>query len=258
MYIILSPAKKQEFANPAPTTDHSLPLCPDATKLLLKELRQYTPKQLQTLMKISPKLAELNTQRFQDFDENHFGLDNAKQALFAFQGDAYRSLNPEDLSKKDWKYAQKHLGILSGFYGLIRPLDLIQAYRLEMKTPLSNPCGANLYDFWQKTLVKLLNQQIKKSRCHTLINLASQEYQRAIDTSQLQVPMITIDFKEYKDGSYKTIGIYAKRARGLMARHLITQQAKTIETLKQFNESGYGFNSSLSTDTTICFSRRQS
>ena len=252
MLILLSPAKNQDFTNPAPVQDYSDISFPTDTAELVTELKKYSPEKLGDLMSISPKLSELNYQRFHDFNTDK---SPTKQVLFAFQGDAYKSLNAASLSGDDIAFAQQHLVMLSGLYGLLRPLDLIHAYRLEMKTKLANPKGKDLYQFWGDKLTKQLNTWLANTENNTVINLASGEYSKAIDFKQISGQVITIDFKELKDDQYKTIGLFAKRARGAMARYIICHQITEPKSLENFAELGYKYNPELSISNKMVFCR---
>lgn len=255
MIILLSPAKNQNFDNPAPTDQFTHITFQEEVNTLVKCLRQYDAEGLGKLMSISDQLSELNYQRLQTFNEENFDLQHAKQALFAFQGDSYKALNANTLTAKNIAYAQQCLVMLSGLYGLLRPLDLIQAYRLEMKTKLENPKGKDLYAFWGDALTNKLNQWLQQYDNKLLINLASNEYYRAITPNKIAAKVIDIDFKEQHHGQFKTIGIHAKRARGLMARHIICHQIEHVDDLMSFSEAGYQFNQNVSTDNQLTFTR---
>ncbi|MCK5872308.1 MAG: peroxide stress protein YaaA [Methylococcales bacterium] len=252
MIIILSPSKSQDFSI-THNTPFSLPRQLDQSAELIQLLAPYSPEALGKLMKISDKLSLLNWQRFQNFNPA-FSFDNAKQALLAFTGDVYKNIKVNDYSAEDFNFSQQHMRILSGLYGVLRPLDLIQPYRLEMGTSLQNPKGKNLYAFWGTQITELLNQDFK-DQTPLLINLASNEYFKTIKPIFLQAKILTISFKENKAGVYKVIAIYAKQARGLMANHIIKNRIIDPQKLKDFNLENYGFNPTLSTDDEWVFSR---
>lgn len=257
MLMLLSPAKKQSFEPQSYTIEPSQPKFQTQTGELVTVLQKISVSELGQLMHVSEKIAQLNHQRFASFDAKNYHLDNAKPAVFAFQGDAYRGLDANQLSSTELSFLQNHLCILSGLYGLLRPMDLIQPYRLEMKTALENPKGKNLYEFWGNQLTEALNRQIKAQQHSAVINLASQEYSKAIQHKALTAPFIQVDFKEQKAGKLKTIGIYAKRARGLMTRYAATQQSLPVENLKNFDLEGYAFDDTLSNETLWVFTRQQ-
>jgi len=255
MFSILSPAKTQNFDAISSKYQHTLPDSLKLTSTLHQALKCYQPNELKSLMSISDKLAELNYQRFQNFNAKEFNNTNSKPALFTFHGDVYRGIDANHLSNAEIKFAQQHIGIISGFYGLLRPLDLIQAYRLEMKTKLPTKNVNNLYEFWKDTITDLINQRLKEHKEKTLINLASNEYFKAINPKNLNANIITIDFKEKKNNTLKTIGIHAKYARGLMTRYIIQNKINHPKALQQFNQDRYKFNKNISTDTLFVFVR---
>ena len=219
-------------------------------------LRKLTAVEISTLMKVSPKIAELNLQRFQDWDR---GLTkaNTRQALLAFKGGVYLGLDAGSFQEADFDFAQQHLRILSGLYGLLRPLDLIQAYRLEMGSKLNIGKQQNLYQFWGSSITAGLNRQLEKLNAEYLLNLASNEYFKAVKPAELNAQIITPAFKEYKNGEYKMIGVYAKKARGLLSRYIIKQQLTEAEGIKEFAVEGYKFNKKLSQGNTWVFTRNQ-
>ncbi|MCC5882870.1 MAG: peroxide stress protein YaaA [Halomonas sp.] len=256
MLSVISPAKTLDFETPATTSLHSQPDFIDHSLRLIGILRDYSPQQLSELMGISDKLAGLNAARFAEW-RPPFTPDNAKPAAQAFQGDVYVGLEAHRFSEDDNTFAQQHLRILSGLYGLLRPLDLIQPYRLEMGTRLPNPAGKDLYAFWQGTLTEALDRAIDESGSKVLVNLASNEYFKAVDAKRLDARVITPVFKDEKNGKYKIISFYAKKARGLMAAWMIRQRLNDPESLKGFDEAGYAFNSSMSEGDTLVFTRRE-
>ncbi|MCK5040904.1 MAG: peroxide stress protein YaaA [Sphingomonadales bacterium] len=253
MQIILSPAKKLDFETEIVNSSNSQPKFLDETILLSKITKGLSTDDLKGLMGISDQLAELNHRRYQDFS-TPFDLANARQAVFAFKGDAYQGLDADSLSADDLAYAQEHLNILSGYYGVLRPLDLMQAYRLEMGIKLKNRRGKNLYEFWQESLSKYLNKKTNDDD-GILVNLASNEYSKAVNLKGFDGEVITPQFKEIKDGVPKMIGIFAKKARGMMTRYIIQNRLKTAESLKDFDLDGYGFNPALSDEKTFVFTR---
>lgn len=240
MLALLSPSKTLD-ASPSPLT---LPVTsPDLLEhslALLPILRELSPDALGELMQISPRLADLNYERFRTFTVP-FTAENAKPALLAFKGDVYEGLNAADFTEKELIRADRHIRILSGFYGFLRPLDLMQPYRLEMGVSLANPKGANLYAFWKGTLTDTLNRHVKETGTKHVINLASREYASAVEWERLAVPALTIHFKERKNGAFKTIGLFAKKARGMMARFMVKENIATLKDLQNFNEGGYTF-----------------
>jgi len=256
MLIVVSPAKTLDLDSPPKTAKFTLPDYLDESQLLIDRLRQLSSLDIAELMKVSSKIAELNFDRYESWRKK-FTPDNAKQALLAFKGDVYTGLDAESFSARDMDYAQKHLRILSGLYGLLRPLDLMQAYRLEMGTRLSNERGKNLYEFWGTRITDGLNQQLKKIKSPHLINLASNEYFKAVKPAHLNADIITPAFREYKNGDYKMIGIFAKKARGMLSRYIIRNRLTDIEDIKDFNEDGYRFNKKLSAGNDWVFTRKQ-
>ena len=254
MYTVLSPAKKLDFSTPAKGLSKTKPLFPDDTVELIKRVRKFTPQDLKRLMGISEDLANLNAERFKSFDAA--GKTETKQAALAFAGDVYLGLDENSLDKDDLKFAQNHVGILSGLYGLLRPLDAIQPYRLEMGSRVDTKRGANLYDFWDGKLNEMVAKMVTKSKTKTLINLASNEYFSAVQAKALDVPVIQPAFKEIKDGKAKVISFLAKKARGLMARHIIENRLNEPDDLKAFSVDRYKFDKNASTDTQWVFVRK--
>lgn len=256
MLIVLSPAKTLDFETPAPLRKHTQPQLLEQARLLNQELRALDAAGLAALMSISADLAQLNVER------NHhwappFALENARQALFAFRGDVYGGLDADSLSSGDLAWAQQHLRILSGLYGLLRPLDLMQAYRLEMGTKLANPGGKDLYAFWGDSLTRALNRALQAQGDRVLVNLASQEYFAAVKPRVLESEVVTPVFKDYKNGSYKIISFFAKKARGQMASWIIRERLDDPGALQAFTEGGYRYSKSLSQGTTLVFTRKQ-
>jgi len=251
MTIVLSPSKSMDM-EPAGMSEASQPAFLDRSEVLVSKLRRLTSKQLMEFMEISDKLADLNRQRFKVW-QPPFTSDNAKQALLAFTGDVYEGLEAATLKKRDIQYAQKHLRILSGLYGLLRPLDLIQPYRLEMGRPLETRGARNLYEFWRGAIVEALNAE----KGDLLVNLASQEYFKAINRKKLEKTIISPAFKDEKNGTFKIISFYAKKARGTMARYLITNRVTSVDGLLGFAEDGYMYNEALSKPGEPVFTRSE-
>jgi len=255
MLAVISPAKKLDFETPAKALPvHQCQLLDDA-KELSKRCKELTPTDIASLMKLSDKLAGLNAARFGEW-QTPFTLDNAKQALFSFKGDVYVGLDAETLSPDDLMFAQDHLRILSGLYGLLRPLDLMQAYRLEMGTKLDNQRGKNLYEFWGDKITDCLNETLKQNNSQVLVNLASTEYFKAVKAKNINAQIITPVFKDYKNGQYKIISFYAKKARGLMVRYMIDKRVESPEQLTAFDYDGYAYDESQSSNTTLVFTRK--
>ncbi|WP_440121970.1 peroxide stress protein YaaA [Tenacibaculum sp. Ill] len=252
MKIIISPAKSLDFENKATTDVYTQPRFLEQSEKLNKKLKTLSRKKLSELMKISDDLASLNYDRNQDW-QPPFSLDNAKQAVFAFTGEVYRGIDANSISEDKIPVLQDKLRILSGLYGLLKPLDLIQPYRLEMGTKLKVGRRENLYKFWDTTLAESLNEELQDGEL--LINLASTEYFKALPKKALKVPMITPVFKDFKNGQYKTIMTFAKKARGLMVRYIIDNNVETLEELKGFDVEGYGFSEEMSTETELAFTR---
>lgn len=252
MKIVISPAKSLNFEKNVPTTVYSEASFLKEATTIQKVVKKQSPKKLMALMTISEKLAELNWERNQNW-ALPFTPDNARQAVFAFDGDVYTGLDAYTLSEDKFPILQDKVRILSGLYGLLKPLDLIQAYRLEMGTSLAIGSKKNLYEFWKKTLTKTLNEELKPNEL--FLNLASNEYFSAIDSKTLKATIITPEFKDYKDGKLKMISFFAKKARGLMVRYIIDNKVETLEELKGFNSEGYQFDSNLSSDTKLVFTR---
>ena len=257
MLILISPAKKLDF-DTAPITDRftQCDFLSDA-QVLINTAKQLSKDEIAKLMHLSDKLAELNVHRYQRWSQP-FTPQNAKAALLAFKGDVYAGMNADTFTSANLDFAQQHLRMLSGLYGLLRPLDLIQPYRLEMGTHIANPRGKNLYEFWGILITEAVNEALTHSGSNTLINLASNEYFKSVKAKQLKGQVITPQFKEYKDGSYKMIGIYAKRARGLMSRYIIENELVDVQCIKDFNWEGYSYNEEQSNDVQWVFTRHSS
>ena len=249
MLAIISPSKTQDFSSCHVKTFSKSRQLPQ-TQELVRLLKDKTESQISKLMMLSDKLSKLNFDRFQAF-KTPFSLDNAKQALLAFKGDVYNGIDAPSLSLEDLNFAQNNVRMISGLYGVLRPLDLIQPYRLEMGTKLSNKNGSNLYDYWGNKISKVLNDDEQD----LIINLASNEYFKSIDIKILKAQTLDIVFKEKKNNTYKVIGIYAKRARGLMVNYIIRNRITEPKVLKNFSDEGYQYDDMLSSDSSWVFTR---
>lgn len=254
MLFVVSPAKNLDYETPTPINTYTQPEMLDQAAELVDICKELSPQALASLMKISDKLAGLNAARFSEW-QRPFTTENAKAAVFAFNGDVYAGLDAPTLNEETWAYGQQHMRILSGLYGVLKPLDLMQPYRLEMGTKLKNPQGSDLYAYWGNQISEKLNQAIAESGSKVLINLASNEYFKAVKTANLDVPVVTPVFKDTKNGQLKIISFYAKKARGMMARFILEHQPNSVEELQSFNTAGYEFNPSLSTDKELVFCR---
>ena len=255
MLILLSPAKTLDFDEPAPVEETTRPaLLPDAQQLA-GQLREFPPAQLGRLMGISAKLAALVADQYDQW-ENAPAASRAKPALFAYRGDVYAGLDADSFTAKNVAFAQDHLRILSGLYGVLRPLDLIQPYRLEMATPLKTRRGKDLYEFWGERITRELEKALTEQQDETIVNLASNEYFKAVDAQALGARVVTPTFKDKKDGKYRFLTFYGKRARGQMARYLIQRQLKRPDSLKKsYAVDGYRFNGELSSEREWVFTR---
>jgi hypothetical protein len=252
MKLVLSPAKTLNFERSLPITETSESCFLKESERLNKLLKQKSARSLSKLMSISPALGQLNYERNQEW-QLPFTKDNARPAIYAFSGEVYRGLDAYSIDQDKIQKLQNTVRIISGLYGLLKPLDLIQPYRLEMGTKLPVGKNKNLYEFWKDKITKSLNDELEDDEL--FLNLASQEYFKAIDEKALKVPVITATFKDFKNGEYKTIMTFAKLARGCMARYIIDRNANTIEDLKGFNYEGYGYSEAMSTDTELVFVR---
>lgn len=252
MKIVISPAKSLNFEKELPTTLHTESVFLKESRAVHNVLKTKKPEDLSSLMSISTKLADLNWQRNQEWS-TPFTVENARPAVYTFDGDVYTGLDAFTIPTEKLDVLQDKLRILSGLYGLLKPLDLMQAYRLEMGTKMPIGEHKNLYEFWKPTLTKALNKEMKADEL--FVNLASNEYFSAVDTKTLKVPVITPDFKEYKDGKLKIISFYAKRARGMMVRYILDTNAETIDDLKGFDYDGYQFDANLSKGNHLVFTR---
>lgn len=254
MLMVISPAKSLDFEAPPTTKKKTQPALLDDAQTLIDELKKLAPQDISNLMGISDKLGVLNYDRYQQW-QTPFTLKNAKQSVLAFTGDVYTGLDATSLDEEALAFAQQHLRILSGLYGLLRPLDLIQAYRLEMGTRFENSQGKNLYDFWGNKITQGLNAQLKKNKSTALVNLASNEYFKSVKAAELNADVITPIFKDEKNGQYKIISFYAKKARGLMAAYAIKKQITDAKKLKRFTVGGYKYDAQMSTATQWVFTR---
>ena len=256
MLILLSPAKALDYDTPPHLAAHSQPRFLEQSATLIRQLRQLSPADIAGLMDLSDPLALLNYHRYQDWSLP-FTPQNAKQAVLAFDGDVYDGLAAKTLDAADLEFAQAHVRILSGLYGLLRPLDLMQAYRLEMGTRFRNEAGKDLYAFWGQTLVEAINAELAEMPHPRVVNLASEEYFKAAVGRKIAAPVIQPVFEDWKGGRYKIISFYAKRARGLMTRHAILNRLTDPEGLKTFAAEGYAFAAEASDERTWVFRRRQ-
>ena len=254
MLMVISPAKTLDYETPPVTQRFTLPAHLDHASELIEQLRELSPADISTLMDLSDKLAGLNAARFGSWVPD-FTPANAKQALLAFKGDVYTGLHADDFNDADFDFAQQHLRMLSGLYGLLRPLDLMQPYRLEMGTKLANPRGKNLYEFWDERISGWLNEALTAQGDDMLLNLASNEYFSAVKRKALHARVINTEFKDLKNGQYKIISFYAKKARGMMSRFVIEERINDPAQLKQFDAQGYRFNAEQSKPDNLVFLR---
>ncbi|GMQ54872.1 peroxide stress protein YaaA [Halopseudomonas aestusnigri] len=254
MLMVISPAKTLDYDTPPVIEQSTQPRFVEHSVELIDVLREKSPQDIAKLMSLSDKLASLNVARYGSW-ERESTLQNAKQALLAFKGDVYTGLNAEDFSADDFAFAQQHLRMLSGLYGLLRPLDLMQPYRLEMGTKLANARGKDLYAFWGERISQWLNEDLAAQGDEVLLNLASQEYFGAVKPKALNARIIDTVFKDQKNGQYKIISFYAKKARGLMARYVIKERLQDPEGLKDFNLDGYRFDPASSSENQLVFLR---
>lgn len=254
MLMVISPAKTLDYDTPPATARFTQPQFLDHAQELIGQLREMSPQQIGELMHLSDKLAALNVARYGSWHPD-FTPTNAKQALLAFKGDVYTGLDAEDFSEADFDFAQDHLRMLSGLYGVLRPLDLMQPYRLEMGTKLANPRGNNLYEFWGERISGWLNEALAAQGDEILLNLASNEYFGAVKRKALNARIIDTEFKDLKNGQYKIISFYAKKARGLMARYVIKERISDPEQLKAFDYQGYRYSAEHSKPDSLVFLR---
>ena len=256
MLFLLSPAKSLDYDTPAEGVPHTLPQFVSQSAELIEVLKHKTPAEISQLMDLSDNLAALNVARYEAWRPK-FSQKNSKQAVLAFNGDVYEGLDAKSLKLKDLEWAQEHVCILSGLYGVLRPLDWMQPYRLEMGTALANPRGQNLYHFWGDGIAEHLNKQLATHKTPVVINLASQEYFKAVDRKVLNARVIDCVFEDYTGGKYKVISFFAKRARGLLARYAIEKKIQNPEKLKDFKVEGYAYVASESDDNRLVFRRRE-
>lgn len=255
MLLVISPAKTLDFDTPPSTSIYSQPEFLDDSAELIDQLKTLSPSDVSTLMSISDKLGALNSNRFIDW-QLPFTSDNSKQALLSFKGDVYEGMDTASLSQDDLTWANDHLRILSGLYGLLKPLDLIQPYRLEMGTKFSNERGKNLYEFWGNKITDKINHDLAEQKSPVLINLASNEYFKSVKTKQLNAAVITPVFKDWKSDKYKIISFYAKKARGMMSAYIIKNRLESPSDIKQFDTAGYAFSAEQSTESEWVFLRK--
>ncbi len=256
MLIVVSPAKTLDFETKPKSSIHTNPDFIEDAQELISQLKKFKSEDVIELMGVSEKIADLNVERFKQW-QKPFTTDNAKQAVLAFKGDVYTGLDAETMKANDFKFAQKHLRILSGLYGLLRPMDLMQPYRLEMGKKLETKRGKNLYQFWGEQITDALNSQLKSLKSDVLINLASNEYFKSIKPKLLDAEIITPAFKDYKNGDYKMISFFAKKARGMLSRYIIDNRITNAEDIKSFDVDGYTFNSKMTDGNIWTFTRKQ-
>ncbi len=254
MLIVLSPAKSLDLESPSTTKEHTTPDFIAHAAELIEVLRSYSLGQIAELMGLSDSLSMLNVSRYAHWSEDHA---EARQAIMSFNGDVYAGLDARTLLPAEIDYAQRHLRILSGLYGLLRPLDRMHPYRLEMGTRLKNPRGSNLYAFWGESVTEALNAQLAEVKAEALVNLASEEYFKSVKPKLLGAQVVTPVFEDWKNGKYKIISFFAKRARGLMARYAAQHGITDPQQLKDFDVDGYAFDAAASADTTWVFRRKE-
>ena len=257
MLFLLSPAKSLDYDTPPHVATHSKPLFTEQSASLIDSLKTRSPQQVATLMKLSDALSSLNVARYQAWSPK-FTAKNSKQAVLAFNGDVYAGLDAKTLDEAQLDWAQAHVCILSGLYGVLRPLDWMQPYRLEMGTALANEKGSNLYQFWGAQLSEYLNQRAAADASPVIVNLASEEYFKAVDRQALKARVVSCVFEELRQGKYKIISFSAKRARGLMVRYAIEKKLVSVKKLEGFDAEGYGFDAAVSTPDRLVFRRQQS
>jgi len=256
MLLLISPAKTLDYETPAQTNSFSLPEFLDESAELIDQLKTLSPADVSSLMSVSEKLGVLNSNRFIDW-KLPFTPDNSKQALLAFKGDVYEGMAVNTFTEEDLSWANEHLRILSGLYGLLKPLDLMQPYRLEMGTRFNNHGGKNLYEFWGTKITDKINQELSEQKTPVLINLASNEYFKSVKPKLLNAAVITPVFKDWKNDKYKIISFYAKKARGMMSAYIIKNRLESPSDIKQFDTAGYTFSAEQSTDKEWVFLRKE-
>ena len=254
MLALISPAKTLDYETALPTDTYTQPRLLEQSQQLIDVCRKLSATEIASLMTVSEKIANLNVERFRDWNAD-FDFSNARQALFAFKGDVYTGLDAYHLKDQDIDFAQQHLRMLSGLYGLLRPLDLMMPYRLEMGTKLKNTRGNNLYEFWGSIITDQINQDLAEIDAKLLVNLASDEYYKSVNEKKIQAEIIKPVFLDQKNGKYKVISFYAKKARGLMARYLIENKLSQVEQLKAFDSEGYYFDAESSSNKELVFKR---
>lgn len=254
MFALISPAKTLDYETALPTDTYTQPRLLEQSQQLIDVCRKLSATEIASLMTVSEKIANLNVERFRDWNAE-FDFSNARQALFAFKGDVYTGLDAYHLKDHDIDFAQQHLRMLSGLYGLLRPLDLMMPYRLEMGTKLKNSRGNNLYEFWGSIITDQINQDLAEIDAKVLVNLASDEYYKSVNEKKIQAEIIKPVFLDQKNGKYKVISFYAKKARGLMARYLIENKLSQVEQLKAFDSEGYYFDAESSSNKELVFKR---
>ncbi|MCE1271105.1 MAG: peroxide stress protein YaaA [Acinetobacter sp.] len=254
MLALISPAKTLDYTTALPTDTYTQPRLLEQSQQLIDVCRKLSATEIASLMTVSEKIANLNTERFRDWNAD-FDFSNARQAMFAFKGDVYTGLDAYHLKDQDIDFAQQHLRMLSGLYGLLRPLDLMMPYRLEMGTKLKNKRGHNLYEFWGNIITNQINQDLAEIDSKVLVNLASDEYYKSVNEKNIQAEIIKPVFLDQKNGKYKVISFYAKKARGLMARYLIENKLSQVEQLKAFDSEGYYFDAESSSNKELVFKR---
>ena len=255
MLFLLSPAKSLDYDTPAQVSTHTQPLFTRQSAALIDVLKTKSPQDISGLMKLSDALSGLNVARYQAWSKK-FTTENSKQSVLAFNGDVYEGLNAKTLKAAQLDWAQAHLCILSGLYGVLRPLDLMQPYRLEMGTALRTEKGSNLYQFWGSQISHYLNERAAAQTSPVIVNLASEEYFKVVDLTTLKARVVNCVFEDYKNGDYKIISFHAKRARGLMVRYAIENKAASVKKLEGFDAEGYAFEAGLSAPDRLVFRRR--
>ncbi|NUF84755.1 peroxide stress protein YaaA [Acinetobacter seifertii] len=254
MLALISPAKTLDYETALPTDEFTQPRLLENSAQLIDVCRKLSASEIATLMSVSEKIATLNADRFRDWNPE-FNFSNARQAIYAFKGDVYTGLDAYHLKDKDIDFAQQHLRMLSGLYGLLRPLDLMMPYRLEMGTKLKNTRGHNLYEFWGDIITNQINEDLAAIKSELLVNLASDEYYKSVNEKKIKAEIVKPVFLDQKNGKYKVISFYAKKARGLMARFIIENQLNKAEDLKAFNTEGYYFDADNSSAKELVFKR---
>lgn len=254
MLMVISPAKTQDYTKSGLTESYTVPAFKEEALSLVEQLKTLSKSELSDLMGVSEKIATLNHRRYRDFKED-FSLKTGKQALLSYKGDVYKAIDLDSFNQADFDFAQEHLRIISGLYGLLRPLDIIQAYRLEMDVNLENSVGSNIYEFWGDKLTEHINHTLEEKGYDTLLNLASNEYFNVIEAKNLKGNLVKITFKENRGGAFRVIGILAKKARGMMTEYIIKNKITVVDELKYFNIGGYAYEKSVSSPSELVFLR---